>query len=178
MQITATSGWVSEQLELFPLNTEHVTQQYVDWLNDPAVNRFLESRFQRHTLESTQAFVRACDANPEQLFAGIRYRPLGSAHVGNVKLDLNRKHGLAEVGILIGEREIYGRGVASQAIMLISGIARRDLGLRRLTAGCYASNEGSVRAFVKAGFTVEGRRPGHFLLEGRPEDLILMGLAL
>ena len=178
MQIAATSGWTSADVELFPLRSEHVTQRYVDWLNDPEVNRFLESRFQHHTLESTQGFVRACEMNPEQLFAGIRYRPLGSRHVGNIKLDLNRKHGLAEVGILIGEKEIYGRGVASQAIMRIAGIAREDLGLRRLTAGCYAGNQGSVRAFVKAGFTVECRRPNHFLLDGRPQDLILMGLAL
>jgi RimJ/RimL family protein N-acetyltransferase len=93
-------------------------------------------------------------------------------------LDLNRKHGLAEVGILIGEKEIYGRGVASQAIMRIAGIAREDLGLRRLTAGCYASNQGSSTCLRQGRFTVEGRRPNHFLLDGRPQDLILMGLAL
>jgi hypothetical protein len=76
LQIAATSGWTSADVELFPLRSEHVTQRYVDWLNDPEVNRFLESRFQHHTLESTQGFVRACEMNPEQLFAGIRYRPL------------------------------------------------------------------------------------------------------
>ncbi len=75
---------------------------------------------------------------------------------------------------MIGDREAWGRGIGSEAIRVMVDIARDELGLRKLTAGCYASNVGSSRAFEKAGFHVEGRRAGHFLLDGRPEDLVLM----
>jgi RimJ/RimL family protein N-acetyltransferase len=44
-----------------------------------------------------------------------------------------------------------------------------------VTAGCYASNLGSKRAFEKAGYTIEGIRPRQLLLNGQPEDLVLMG---
>jgi hypothetical protein len=35
-----------------------------------------------------------------------------------------------------------------------------------------------VRAFIKAGFVVEGRRAAHFILDGRPEDLVLLARIL
>jgi RimJ/RimL family protein N-acetyltransferase len=178
MLVPSTPAWARGDVELFLLDAEHVSERYVQWLNDPAINRYLESRFQQHTIESTRAFVQSCARNTDQFFAGIRYRPLGGRHVGNIKIDLNRKHGLGEVGILIGETAVHGKGIASEAIRIAATIARAELSLRKLTAGCYESNKGSERAFVKAGFSVEGRRPGHFLLEGRPEALILLGLML
>jgi RimJ/RimL family protein N-acetyltransferase len=98
--------------------------------------------------------------------------------VGNIKIELNRRHGLGEIGILIGERVVHGRGIATAAISLIANIAREQLQVRKLTAGCYASNKGSERAFVKAGFTVEGTREAHFLLDGKPESLVLLGRQL
>jgi hypothetical protein len=37
---------------------------------------------------------------------------------------------------------------------------------------------GSERAFLKAGFAIEGTRPEFFLVSGRPESMTLMGCAL
>lgn len=178
MIIAPTGAWSSPLADVFLLEPQHVSDSYVAWLNDPEVNRYLESRFERHTLDSTRAFVENCLRNEKTLMLGIRSPRLGGRHVGNIKVEINPRHGLGEVGILIGEKEVYGQGVGTQAIRLMSGIARDQLGLRRLTAGCYASNAGSERAFTKAGYVVEGVRPGHFLFEGRPENLVLMGLHL
>ncbi len=100
----------------------------------------------------------------------------GGRHVGNVKLaPIDRRHGLGEVGILVGEPDAWGRGIASSALLAISAIAQNQLSLRKLTAGCYASNVGSRKAFERAGFTVEGVRRDHFILDGRPEHLQLLG---
>ena len=116
----------------------------------------------------------ACRDDADMLLLGVRDVVLGR-HVGNIKLGpVLRHHGLAEVGILLGDRDARGRGVGTEAITLAASIARDRLGVRKLTAGCYASNIGSSRAFAKAGFAVEGRREAHFILDGHPEDLILM----
>lgn len=165
-------------VRLFVLRPELVTEAYVSWLNDSEVNRFLESRFATHTLESTREYVAGVLASPDYLFFGIESVELGR-HVGNIKLGpLNRMHGTAEVGIIIGDRGAWGRGIATSAIAQLSVIARDELGLRKVTAGCYASNGGSQRAFEKAGYTVEGVRAAQFLLDGKPEDLIVMGQLL
>jgi RimJ/RimL family protein N-acetyltransferase len=178
MRAPATPAWRCESLELFLLEESDVSERYVGWLNDPDVNRYLESRFERHTLESTRAFVSGCINNDSALLLGIRCRWLENRHVGNIKIEVNRHHKLGEVGILIGDKTVHGRGVATQAIRMIANIARDELGLRKLTAGCYASNLPSERAFARAGFIVEGHRADHFLVDGKPEDLTLMGVIL
>lgn len=178
MIIVSSSDWRADKVELFLLEPDHVTETYVGWLNDPRVNRFLESRFEQHTLESTRAFVAGCRQSDRSLLLGIRSVRHAGRHVGNIKVEVNARHALGEVGILIGETQVHGQGIATQAIAQIVRIARAQLGLRKLSAGCYATNQGSERAFVRAGFVVEGVRCGHFLLEGRPENLVLLGLLL
>jgi RimJ/RimL family protein N-acetyltransferase len=164
--------------ELFVLQPEHATATYLGWMRDPQVNRYLESRFGEHDLESIRAFVTSMLDSPAYLFLGIRSREL-DRHVGNIKLGpIDRHHGSADIGLLVGDREAWGRGVATAAIRGLVEIARGPLGLRKLTAGCYASNGGSQRAFEKVGFALEGRRHQQYLLDGAAEDLVLMGLVL
>lgn len=179
MRISATPRWKSPFVELFVLEPSDVTEAYVGWLNDPAVNRYLECRFAVHTIDSTRQFVESCLASPSTLLLGIKSIDLQGAHVGNIKMALiDRHHGLGEVGILIGDKDAWGRGIASAAIQFLMNIARDELGLRKLTAGCYSSNVGSQRAFLKAGFYHAGERKAHFLLDGEPEAIVLMDCLL
>ena len=170
--VDRTSLWKSDSIELFVLQPTDVSPSYVSWLNNSVVNCYLESRFSIHTQDSTRDFVESCLVDSTTLFLGIRY--LDRRHIGNIKIAINRDHKLGEVGILIGETDVWGKGIASKSISMIVQIAKTDLGLRKLTAGCYASNLGSQKAFLKAGFHIECQRKDHFLLNDKPEDLILM----
>ena len=172
------STWSNELIQLFVLTENDVAPYYLDWLNDSEVNRYLESRFEVHTLESTRQFVKNCTENDNTLLLGIRFPLLENKHIGNIKLEINKRHGLGEVGIMIGEKKAHGKGVTTQAISLLAQIAREELKLRKLTAGCYESNKASERAFIKAGFVIEGKRSEHFLINGQPEGLTLMGMML
>lgn len=179
MRIPATARWRNNAVELFVLEPSDVTEVYVGWLNDPTVNRYLESRFFIHSIESTRRFVENCLASPSSLLLGIRSIHLHGTHVGNIKIaSIDRHHGLGEVGILVGEKNVWGRGIGSAAIQVLMTIAREELGLRKLTAGCYASTVGSQRAFLKAGFYIAGERKSHFLLDGEPEAMVLMDCLL
>jgi len=174
MHRESTPRWRGAGVELFLLEPGQVTDAYVRWLNDGQVNRYLESRFAVADLDSTRQFVATALASAVTLFLGIRSLLL-DRHVGNIKLGpVDRHHGLGEIGIMVGDRAAWGRGIATEAIGLMANIACEELGLRKLTAGCYASNVGSVRAFCKAGFAVEGCRKAHFMLDGRTEDLLLL----
>lgn len=175
MRLIPTSRWSGPRIELFLLTPDLVTNAYVDWLNDPEVNRFLESRFARHDADGVRAFVGEVLGSDANLFLGIRSTEL-DRHVGNIKLGpIDRRHGLGEIGIMIGDRSAWGRGIATDAIAMITEIGFHELGLRKITAGCYRSNEGSRRAFERAGFAVEAIRPAHFILDGSPEDAVLLG---
>lgn len=176
MKLDSTTRWRSTSVELFLLRVEDVSEDYVGWLNDPEVNRYLESRFVHHTVESTRSFVASCLEHKSTLMLGIRSVSQDMRHVGNIKIGpIDTNHGLGEIGILVGERSAWGKGIATEAIRLIADIAQHELCIRKLSAGCYGSNVGSEKAFVKAGFVVEGRRVNHFVSGDQFEDLVLMG---
>lgn len=177
MRLQQSERWQDGAISLFLLGPDDVTDAYVDWLNDPAVNQYLESRFVHHDKVGVENFVASNLDSPNNLMFGITDRQL-NRHVGNIKIGpIDRNHGVAEVGLMIGDRAAWGRRIATHAIQRTAAIARHDLGLRRLTAGCYASNIGSRKAFARAGFVEEGVRPKQCLLNDIPEDTILMGLS-
>lgn len=164
-----------ERLYLRGVTSEDVTDAYLRWMNDPEVTRYLESRFFPQTKEGIRSFVESLQGDRDNAFFAIVLKE-GDRHIGNIKLGpINWLHRLGEIGLMIGEKDTWGKGYAAEAIRLITDYAFRHLNLHKVTAGCYGSNQGSARAFERAGFTVEGLRPQHFFCEGEYVDFILLG---
>lgn len=165
-----------ELVALRPLTADDVTERYVAWLNDPEINRFLETRHERQTLDSVSAFVAAVSESADSWLFAICRRPDG-AHIGNIKLGPTKpRHSLADVSLFIGERDAQGQGFGREAIALVARFAFETLALQKLSAGFYADNHASLRAFDKVGFRQEGLRRKHYLLDGKPSDIIELGL--
>lgn len=165
----------TQRLRLRTLTAADVTDRYLSWLDDPEVTRHLELRFHRHTPEDVRAFVEQMNACPDTLLLGI-FTKDGDTHIGNIKLGpVDRHHERAEVGIMIGDRGTWGRGYASEAIRALTDYAFDGLGLHKVSCGLYAANEGSRRAFLKAGWFEEGRRRDHWSCDGRRQDDVQMG---
>jgi RimJ/RimL family protein N-acetyltransferase len=144
-------------------------------MRDPETTRYLESRLVDHDRASLLAYIEACNADSRVLLLGICLAD--GRHIGNIKLGpVDWYHEHASVGLLIGERDCWGRGYATEAIGRLTAYAFRDLGLQKITAGCYASNVGSARAFLKAGWTEEGRSQGRWRLDGGRDDNVYLGI--
>ena len=52
----------AKRIFLRPLEKADCTNLYVSWLNDPEVNRYLETRHTPQTLETVEAFVSTVNA--------------------------------------------------------------------------------------------------------------------
>jgi RimJ/RimL family protein N-acetyltransferase len=97
--------------------------------------------------------------------------PVGSASLFG--FDLLARH--AEVGIALA-RTARGRGIGTLAIVQLVefGFVRHNL--RRLHLQAIASNVAAIRAYEKAGFTIEGRQRQHAWVRGGYEDIVRMGI--
>lgn len=165
-----------EGIYLRAVRLADVNDNYYRWMSSPEVTRYLESRFQLNSLERLREYVSAMSGDGDHLFLAIVLKD-DERHIGNIKLGpINRMHSHAEIGVMIGEKDCWGRGYATEAIRVISDYAFRTLNLHKVTAGCYGLNQGSVRAFEKAGFKIEGVRPQHFCCDGEYTDHILLGM--
>jgi [ribosomal protein S5]-alanine N-acetyltransferase len=167
----------TSRLYLRTLEEADCTSTYVAWLNDPEVSRFLETRHTPQTIDSVRNFVAAINGRANEHLFGIFLKD-SDRHIGNIKVGpIGTYHPLADVSLLIGVRDCWGKGYASEAIAAISRYALKNLGVRKLSASMYEPNQGSCRAFLKAGYQREGLRRAHYLLDGKPCDVIELGLA-
>ena len=165
-----------DRIYLREVRLTDANETYHRWINDAQVTRYLESRFYPHSIESLRDYVEQVGADRDNLFLAIVLKE-PDRHIGNIKLGpINWLHRFADVGLLIGEKDCWGKGYATEAIKLVSKFAFEQLNLHRLNAGCYADNVGSAKAFLRAGWMQEGVRPRRFYCEGRYVDEILLGL--
>jgi [ribosomal protein S5]-alanine N-acetyltransferase len=62
---------------------------------------------------------------------------------------------------MIGDKDSWGKGFASEAISMVTQFGFNQLKLAKLSAGCYENNIGSKKAFEKSGYKVEGFLRSH-----------------
>ena len=166
---------VDEKIFIKTLVLEDVEEQYVDWLNDYEIIKFTEQKDFKHTMDSTKDFVAKKYFSKNDLLFGIFVEGL---HVGNIKLGpIKFEHMVAEISYFIGNKEFWGKGIASKCVKTIVQFAIVDLGLKKINAGYYENNIGSAKVFQKCGFVIEGIRHSDVSFENNRINLVLVGFA-
>lgn len=99
-------------------------------------------------------------------------RPIG--HAALYRID--RAAGTAEFGILLGDRSVWGKGIGSRITRFMIEYGFDALDLRRIFLEVVETNPRAMRVYEKLGFVVEGRLRQHQVRDGRPVDVIVMGL--
>lgn len=165
-----------EKLYLRPFVARDLTDDYLAWLHDPEVNRYLQTgRFPVTKADLKEYFERFKHGKENLLFAIVDRKT--DQHIGNVTLNhIDWTHRTADTGLVIGRKEFWGKGYAYEAWFLVIGYALRRLGLRKLIAGAVERNKSSVEVLKKLGFRVEGTLRQEFYLDGEYLDVLRFGL--
>lgn len=140
-------------------------QTYSDWLNDVDVNQFLETRWSEQNIETIKKFVEDIkNSDHSYLFAIIK----GGKHIGNIKIGpIHPIYKSADVSYFIGDKSQWRKGVATEAIKLITEFGFKTLNLHRLQAGAFETNIASQKALENNGYIKEADfRKTAFIKEG------------
>ncbi len=159
------------RLRIVPFSAEHLTERYVGWLNDPEVVKYSDQRFRQHTLESCRAYWESFAGTPNYFWALVARDP-AVGHIGNMNAYVEPRHGTADVGIVLGERGVWGRGYGAEAWIAVCRWLLDEAGLRKVTAGTLSVNEPMLAIMRKAGMVEDGRRIRQQMWEGREVDLV------
>ena len=166
----------TERLLLRALDSADLDKNYLSWLNDSAVNRYLETRFVPQSLESLHAYWSAHRDDPASPWFAICLAA-DCQHIGNIKLGpIHWLHRRADISLFIGERSCWGQGYAAEAISMVRDWAFSELDLQKLSAGIYSGNIASRRAFEKCGFELEGTLRQEVVSSGKRIDVWRFGL--
>ena len=135
------------------------SEEYLRWLRDPEVlltlnlTSYLEKPID---VDEVEQYCRALIESENNIFCAVHERNtdlfIGTCKIGGI----NEFSGIADVGIMIGEKRLWGRGIGSETVSLLSNYAFNELSLRKLTGGAMSSNKSMLNIFARLGFVEEG----------------------
>lgn len=142
-----------DRVVLRTLTPRDASGEYAGWLNDPSVNQYLETR--SINLEELKRYIQEKDESDCAILFGIFWKA-DARHIGNVKLEpVDFAEGVATMGILIGDKEYWGKGVGTEVTNLITDYAFNVLGLTEVHLGVMSTNVAAIRVYEKCGYVIE-----------------------
>lgn len=162
-----------EKVALGPLDRTIIPLQ-TRWINDFPTTRTLGRDATPRTLEDHEQWYVRSTARETALRFCI-YDLADMARVGTVGLfDIDRRNGTCELGVGIMEPSRRGRGLGTEAVVLITDYAIDGLGMHNVQLRVFAFNHAGIRAYENAGFREYGRRREAWQHNGQRWDVIFM----
>jgi RimJ/RimL family protein N-acetyltransferase len=167
---------LGQRVYLRSLNIKDASEEYVGWLNDPEVNKFLVIK--GTDLPSLIAYIVQKNARSDALFLGIFLNNSGG-HIGTIKLEpIDHDAGIAVIAVMVGDKKYWGQGLGSEAIKLLIDHSQSELGMKRIELGVFGENSAAISAYAKLGFVEVGREVQAVRSGDHVYDQVTMALEL
>jgi [ribosomal protein S5]-alanine N-acetyltransferase len=164
----------TERLILKPISIKFCSNEYVNWLNDPEIYQYLDNGG-NYTFESLYEYLTKYTESPVYFWAIIIKNSY--THIGNIKIDpISLRNQIGEYGILMGDKNSWGKGYAKEASQVVIKFCFQTLGLRKIALGVIQDNVAAVKLYESLGFEVEGIYRMHGIYAGKYCDAIRMAL--
>lgn len=149
---------------------------YLEWFNDPAVCVGNQHHLTPFTRMEAEAYIAAVQRFDREFVLAI-VRADDDRHIGNIALTkVDRVNRSAELAIVIGDRESWGRGYSKEASRVLLDHAFFELNLNRVYCGTLDSNQPMRRLAEYLGMKEEGCRREHVFKGNRYHSLIEYGV--
>lgn len=143
--------------------------------NDPEIARSLEFSWPI-SMEQQDAFLQRnlSDASTKRLIVETDAEGV-IGYTGFWGIDwINRR---ATHGLIVGRKELHGRGYGTDIVMTCARIAFEELCLNRLEASIFEFNHASLQVYLqRCGWVEEGRMRKCLYRNGRFHDVIRVGI--
>lgn len=161
---------VGENIRLCVFTSDHISNDYVAWLNDPEVVKFSNQRFKQHDLTSCRHFFESFE-DTENLFLAIHMNS-SDKFIGTMTAYRSIPHGVVDMGIMVGDRSSWGKGVGQEAWGLLMSFLLETCETRKVTGGALSCNQAMVRIMERSQMLADGRRVRQELVDNSAEDIV------
>lgn len=147
----------------------------VRWFADPEIAQFLGEQVRNGTTLAKQRdwFKKNQAKKDRRMFViEVDKKPVG--HVSLV--EINQVDSNAGIFIAIGDKNYWGKGVATDALKFITDYGFKKLKLHKIWLHVYSPNARAIRCYEKFGFKVEGRHTEMVKLNNEYHDELFMSL--
>lgn len=166
--------YISNHVRLRPFEWQDA-EKYRQWVNDPAIVSLID-RVRPVTAEEHRRWYEGIVGDPHCVIFAIEALP-ANCFVGCVWLyGIDYRHRHAELRIVIGEKQYWGKGIGKEAISAVVEFAFKKLYLHKLFAYVLATNTRAAEVFTKAGFRREALLKKEKYIDGVFVDVLRVSL--
>jgi RimJ/RimL family protein N-acetyltransferase len=168
---------ITSQVRLRPLEREDL-HVFVEWFADPEVLEFLGLHNPLSQAREEKWFDKILEGpEDEHPFAIEVYEGGGWRVIGNIAFfGISTISRNAEIGIVLGDKSVWGRGCGTEAMRLMVDHGFKNLNLHRIHLQVVAENTRGIRCYEKVGFQHEGRQRDDIWKNGRFHDVLRMSI--
>lgn len=165
-----------ESIYLRTITESDLTENYQAWFNDEEVCRFnSHHRFPMYLQNLQEYYNEVIKSQGNLILAIIDTKT--DQHVGNIALqNINTGDRSAELAIIVGNKEYWGKGVGYEASLLLINHGFKALNLHRISCGTSESNLSMQKLAEKLGFKKEGVTREALFKDGVYQNIITYGL--
>lgn len=158
---------VGERVALGPFD-HTLMPLYLKWINDFEVMRHFLSRLGPWTRERREAWYERVSPGSDDCVDFTIYERETLRSIGYTTLEsINHINRAATFGLLIGEKDCWGKGYGTETTRLMLDYGFTVLRLHNIMLIVDRDNERAVRAYSRAGFRVIGERRESRYLAGQ-----------
>jgi RimJ/RimL family protein N-acetyltransferase len=165
-----------EGVLLRDLLIDDVEDRY-NWMLDREVTKYLNvpSKYPPFTIEETRTWVKSCiDGSNGYIQKAII---VSNRHIGWIDLkNFDRANRNAELGIAIGNKDYWGKGVGAEAIKCMIQLGFDEYELHKIWLRVDSDNTSAINCYRKVGFTSEGTLRQDRLRDGQYIDRLRMSI--
>ena len=169
-----------KEVYLVPFNEGHVEDPcYFTWLTDPKVYRYIgrNEYFSQLELSDLREYAAKMWTSPFVSFFAV-YAVDRKLFIGTAKINFVNQQfqqiGIGDLGIMIGDKNYWGRGLSIDILRTLSIYAFDRLKARKLTAGAFSLNIPVIKAFRRLGFQQDACLRAQLAVEDGYCDHILL----
>jgi [ribosomal protein S5]-alanine N-acetyltransferase len=164
------------QIYLRGISSQDASEHYLGWLHDAETTKGLASGRFPTTIDQLREYILNVVNNPNAVMFAICDAVTGN-HLGNIKIDqFDWVSSTCELGLLIGDKKSWGKGVGTEACQLSISYAFEKLNMRKVSLTVYANNPNAIALYEKIGFKHEGRLKDHVYEGGTFHDKLWMSI--
>ena len=160
----------TNRLELRTFEITDITEQYLSWLNDEMVTKYSNQRFARHSYSSACGYLAGFENSQDEFL--LISQKIDLAPIGTATIYRSLPHRTADIGLMIGDRNVWGQGYGREAWQAILETLLDEPSIRKVTGGTIEVNRSMVRIMESTRMKIDGVRRDHELVDGQPVDLI------
>lgn len=148
--------------------------RFARWFSDPEVHQFLALRRKNITLKEERKFLRKKLSDKSQCNFAID--TIDGVHIGSVGFKLVLLDKRATLGIVIGDKQYWGKGCGTDAMKVILRYGFKKLRLHKVELEVYDYNLRAITVYEKLGFRHEGVRRDYTLWKNKFYNCFSMGI--